>query len=51
MASVNYKYLFLFTAFLSLLSIILILNIDEMRRKSEIGKSSFYITLLFAGLI
>ena len=51
MASVDYKYLFLFTALLSLLSIILILNIDEMRGKSEIGKSSFYITLLFAGLI
>lgn len=51
MASINYKYLFLFTAFLSLLSIILIINIDEIRGKSEIGKSSFYITLLFSGLI
>ena len=50
-ASIDYKYLFLLTALLSLLSIILILNIDEMRGKSEIGKSSFYITLLFAGLI
>ena len=51
MASINYKYLFLFTAFLSLLSIILIINIDEIKGKSEIGKSSFYITLLFSGLI
>ncbi|AAT43048.1 hypothetical transporter [Picrophilus oshimae DSM 9789] len=51
MASINYKYLFLFTAFLSLLSIILIINIDEIKGRSEIRRSSFYITLLFSGLI